>query len=98
VAETGTTTSRSAISVNVTKISATIGGRTYNARITQAETTAYVEVWGDGWDYAENICTRDAKAAMVDATRLGSRHRFPAAQVNVLRMAAVVYTRQHAAS
>jgi hypothetical protein len=82
--------------VNVTQIEATIGGRTYFTRITQADTTAYVEVWGNGWDYAENIDTSDAKAAMIDATRLGAMNAFSAAQANVLRMAAVVYTYQHA--
>lgn len=81
--------------MNVTQIEATIGGRTYYARITQAATTAYVEVWGNGWDYAENIATSDAKAAMIDATRPGATDAFSAAQANVLRMAAVVYTRQH---
>jgi hypothetical protein len=78
--------------VNVTTISTTIGDRTYSARVTQAKSTAYVEVWGDGWDYAENIAPSDARAAMIDATHLGNRHMFPAEQANVLRMAAVVYT------
>ena len=43
-------------------------------------------------DYAENIATSDAKAAMIDANTLGNRV-FPAAHTNILRMAAVVYAR-----
>ncbi len=93
VASTGTTMLPECYPMTVTKISTTIDGRTYSARITQAKFSAYVEVWGDGWDYAENIATSDAMAAMKAATRRVDRRTFPAAHADVLRMAAVICTR-----
>jgi hypothetical protein len=74
---------------------AVIGGQRFWVRVRQFPATAYVEVWGDGYDVDCHVATTDVQRDIAAAGQGVCDH--PTHIVEVLRAAALVLASQAAA-